>query len=54
MALAIIGGPKVVLLDEPSAGMDPVARRSMCEAIINASAGRSIILTTHHLEVFCK
>eukprot|EP00668_Euglena_longa_P039783 GGOE01051402.1.p2 GENE.GGOE01051402.1~~GGOE01051402.1.p2 ORF type:complete len:220 (+),score=76.29 GGOE01051402.1:201-860(+) len=50
MAIALIGGPRVVFLDEPSAGMDPVARRSMCNAIASAARGRSIILTTHHLE----
>eukprot|EP00997_Jenningsia_sp_PLL12_P003674 NODE_1700_length_1089_cov_35.468269_g1385_i0.p1 GENE.NODE_1700_length_1089_cov_35.468269_g1385_i0~~NODE_1700_length_1089_cov_35.468269_g1385_i0.p1 ORF type:complete len:162 (-),score=46.22 NODE_1700_length_1089_cov_35.468269_g1385_i0:110-595(-) len=37
-------------MDEPSAGMDPVARHNMCEAILGMSRGRSVILTTHHLE----
>ena len=50
LGIALIGGPKVVMLDEPSAGMDPVARRGMCEAIATAAQGRAVILTTHHLE----
>eukprot|EP01012_Entosiphon_sulcatum_P031379 TRINITY_DN394_c0_g1_i9.p1 TRINITY_DN394_c0_g1~~TRINITY_DN394_c0_g1_i9.p1 ORF type:complete len:1686 (-),score=308.54 TRINITY_DN394_c0_g1_i9:70-5127(-) len=50
MGIAIIGGPKVVFLDEPSAGMDPVARHQMCQSILGVAQGRSVILTTHHLE----
>eukprot|EP01004_Peranema_trichophorum_P008954 NODE_76_length_3938_cov_31.290170_g64_i0.p1 GENE.NODE_76_length_3938_cov_31.290170_g64_i0~~NODE_76_length_3938_cov_31.290170_g64_i0.p1 ORF type:complete len:1259 (+),score=201.13 NODE_76_length_3938_cov_31.290170_g64_i0:498-3779(+) len=50
VGICIIGGPKVVLFDEPSSGMDPVARHSMCEAILGLAQDRSVILTTHHLE----
>ena len=37
-------------MDEPTAGMDPVARRSMWGALQAVGSGRSVILTTHHLE----
>lgn len=45
------GEPEVIFLDEPSAGMDPAARRSMWE-IIRAikQKGCSVVLTTHSME----
>ncbi|TPP52980.1 ABC-2 transporter family protein [Leishmania donovani] len=50
VAIALVGGPQVVFLDEPSAGMDPVARRGMWTAIQRAAGHCSVVLTTHHLE----
>merc|ERR1711990_379350 len=53
VAIAMIGEPSIVFLDEPSTGMDPVARRFMWEVIARLSTeeGRcSIILTTHSME----
>ena len=50
LALALIGCPKVVFLDEPSAGMDPVARRELWDVIHVVATQCAIILTTHHLE----
>ncbi|CAN0464305.1 unnamed protein product [Ectocarpus sp. 8 AP-2014] len=50
LAVALIGGPPVLLLDEPSSGMDPGARRSMWEVISSLSRSRSVILTTHSME----
>ncbi|CUM57954.1 ABC transporter, putative [Bodo saltans] len=50
VALSLIGGPRVVFLDEPSAGMDPVARRGLWTAISNIAGNCSVVLTTHHLE----
>ncbi|EKF29940.1 ABC transporter, putative [Trypanosoma cruzi marinkellei] len=50
VAIALIGGPRVVFLDEPSAGMDPVARRGLWTAIQGISSSCSVVLTTHHLE----
>jgi ATP-binding cassette subfamily A (ABC1) protein 3 len=48
----MVGNPKVVLLDEPSAGMDPEARRFMWGVVGQlASRGRSaIVLSTHSME----
>lgn len=50
-AVALIGEPEVVFLDEPSAGMDPEARRSMWDILQDVkSRGISIVLTTHSME----
>ena len=50
VAMSLIGGPSVVFLDEPSAGMDPVARRGLWTAIETVADNCSVVLTTHHLE----
>ncbi|CAH8434439.1 unnamed protein product [Schistosoma turkestanicum] len=50
-AIAIIGKPQVILLDEPTSGMDPVGKRFMWDQIIAlVKEGRSVILTTHSME----
>ncbi|KAI4190446.1 MAG: hypothetical protein LQ346_004916 [Caloplaca aetnensis] len=50
LATAIIGNPPVLLLDEPSTGMDAVAMRVMWKAVGAICAGRAIIITTHSME----
>jgi len=50
LAIALIGNPSLVLLDEPSTGMDPVARRQMWHTIERTAKGRSVVLTTHSME----
>lgn len=50
VAIALMGGPKIVFLDEPSTGMDPEAKRYMWEVIAKTMKGRSVILTTHSME----
>eukprot|EP00483_Globobulimina_turgida_P000952 UN00954 len=50
VAVSMIGNPPVILLDEPSTGMDPVSRRHMWEFISTTMAGRCVILTTHSME----
>eukprot|EP01006_Ploeotia_vitrea_P015461 TRINITY_DN44389_c0_g1_i1.p1 TRINITY_DN44389_c0_g1~~TRINITY_DN44389_c0_g1_i1.p1 ORF type:complete len:264 (-),score=34.49 TRINITY_DN44389_c0_g1_i1:47-769(-) len=49
-AMAMVGGPRVVFLDEPSTGMDPATRRHMWEVIQGCMQGRCAILTTHSME----
>ncbi|KAL7706957.1 ATP-binding cassette protein subfamily A member 10 [Lotmaria passim] len=50
VAVSLMGGPRVVFFDEPSAGMDPVARRGLWNAIETVADNCSVVLTTHHLE----
>ena len=50
LALALVGDPEVLILDEPTAGMDPAARRDTRALIASLrSEGRTILLTTHDL-----
>jgi len=53
VACATIGGPTIIFLDEPSTGMDPMARRDLWKVISNMVVGStdtSVILTTHSME----
>ena len=50
VAIALIGEPAVVLLDEPSTGMDPEARRFMWDVISASTKGRTVVLTSHSME----
>jgi ABC-2 type transport system ATP-binding protein len=51
LAIALINNPKVLFLDEPTAGLDPQARRAFWELIGSIKAqGKTIILTTHYME----
>ena len=50
LAVALIGDPKIVFLDEPTTGMDPVTRRAVWNMILKAKRGRIILLTTHSME----
>lgn len=51
LAIALINDPVLVLLDEPSAGLDPAARRELLKSIRRMAAdGRAVLLTTHDLD----
>ena len=51
LAVAVIGRPKVLFLDEPTTGFDPSARRRAWDLISTLRAGgTTILLTTHYLE----
>ncbi|MFC8830892.1 ABC transporter ATP-binding protein [Streptomyces sp. NPDC057137] len=51
VALGVIGGPELLLLDEPTTGFDPAARRQFWELIRKlADEGTTIVLTTHYLD----
>ncbi|KAM7366215.1 hypothetical protein PAMP_015674 [Pampus punctatissimus] len=50
-AIALIGCPPVIFLDEPTTGMDPKARRFLWDCILSViKEGRSVILTSHSME----
>jgi ABC-2 type transport system ATP-binding protein len=51
VALGLVGDPEVLFLDEPTTGLDPVARRDMWSMIEGLrSAGKTIFLTTHYMD----
>jgi ABC-2 type transport system ATP-binding protein len=51
LALALVGDPELIFLDEPTTGFDPAARRQAWETIRGLrELGRSILLTTHYME----
>jgi ABC-2 type transport system ATP-binding protein len=51
LAVALVGRPELVFLDEPTAGLDPQARRAVWELIRQARAdGASVVLTTHQMD----
>ena len=46
----VLGGSKVVVLDEPTAGVDPHSRRAIWELLIKFKKGRTIIMSTHFMD----
>jgi len=50
LGIALMGNPAVLLLDEPSSGMDVAAKRNMWHTLSEISRDRSILLTTHSME----
>lgn len=51
LALALIGRPEVIFLDEPTTGLDPQARRALWDVIRSLKEeGRAIILSTHYMD----
>ncbi|KAJ9151144.1 p-loop containing nucleoside triphosphate hydrolase protein [Pleurostoma richardsiae] len=50
LGIALMGNPTVVLLDEPSSGLDAAAKRIMWRTLAAVVPGRSILLTTHSME----
>lgn len=51
LALALVNDPEVVILDEPSAGLDPEARRNMHASIMDVrESGGSVLMTTHDMD----
>ncbi|KAK7235214.1 ABC transporter [Aureococcus anophagefferens] len=50
VAIAIVGDPQCVLLDEPSAGLDPVSRRNLWNVVRATMDARAVVLTSHLME----
>lgn len=51
LAMALVGRPELVFVDEPTAGMDPQARRTTWELLEELRGdGVSVVLTTHHMD----
>jgi ABC-2 type transport system ATP-binding protein len=50
-ALSLVNSPELLFLDEPTTGLDPNARRAICEVIRGLrNKGKTVILTTHYLD----
>ncbi|XP_041938349.1 uncharacterized protein abca12 isoform X2 [Alosa sapidissima] len=50
ISIAFIGGSRLVVMDEPTTGVDPCSRRSIWDIILQYKTDRTIILSTHHLD----
>ncbi len=50
IAMAVIGEPKVLFLDEPTLGLDVLARRELWRTVEDLKKNTTIILTTHYME----
>ncbi|CAD7957724.1 unnamed protein product [Amoebophrya sp. A25] len=50
LAIAFMGNPNIVFLDEPSSGMDTTARREIWDLLRTRKDGRVIVLTTHYMD----
>jgi len=50
LGIALMGNPTVLLLDEPSSGMDAAAKRVIWRTLSSVVPGRSLVLTTHSME----
>ena len=51
LAMAVVGRPELVFVDEPTAGMDPAARRTTWDLLRQLrTAGVTVVLTTHYIE----
>ncbi|XP_077866667.1 phospholipid-transporting ATPase ABCA3-like [Saccoglossus kowalevskii] len=49
-AVALIGDSKIIILDEPTSGMDPYARRATWDLLLKYKAGKTMVLTTHYMD----
>ena len=50
-ALALVGDPELIFLDEPTTGFDPAARRAAWQTVRSlADLGKTVLLTTHYLD----
>mmetsp|Transcript_13716 Transcript_13716/g.19669 ORF Transcript_13716/g.19669 Transcript_13716/m.19669 type:complete len:287 (+) Transcript_13716:2091-2951(+) len=50
LGVALIGSPEVILIDESSSGLDPMARRKIWDLIAEVAESRLVVLTTHSME----
>ncbi len=49
VGIALVGGSEIIVLDEPTSGMDPYARRATWDLLVKHKEGRTMLLTTHFM-----
>ena len=52
IAIALVGDPKIIFLDEPSTGLDPENRRKLWEILSDCRQKRAMVLTTHSVIIY--
>lgn len=50
IAIASVGDPKIIYLDEPTTGMDPISKRFVWKLIEQLKKDKAIIMTTHSMD----
>uniref|UniRef100_A0A5K3F685 ABC transporter domain-containing protein n=1 Tax=Mesocestoides corti TaxID=53468 RepID=A0A5K3F685_MESCO len=50
VGMALIGNSRVVILDEPTAGLDPSARRQIWDILVSEKANRTVLVSTHYMD----
>ena len=50
VTMAAIGHPSVILMDEPTSGMDPLSRREVWRLIQSLKNNRTVLISTHSME----
>lgn len=50
IAIASVGDPKIIYLDEPTTGMDPISKRFVWKLIEKLKKDKAIIMTTHSMD----
>ncbi|XP_068590097.1 glucosylceramide transporter ABCA12 [Cebidichthys violaceus] len=50
ISIAFIGGSRLVVLDEPTTGVDPCSRRNIWDIVLQYKKHRTVIMSTHHLD----
>ena len=50
IAIALVGDPAILFLDEPSTGLDPENRRQLWDLLVECKGKRAVVLTTHSME----
>ncbi|VVC36007.1 ABC transporter-like,P-loop containing nucleoside triphosphate hydrolase,AAA+ ATPase domain,ABC [Cinara cedri] len=50
LAIALVGNPEILILDEPTSGMDPESRREIWDLLLSFRGSRTILITTHFME----
>ena len=50
VAIALVGNPRIIFLDEPTTGLDPENRRQLWDILVNCKKNKAMFLTTHSME----